>query len=113
MGVSQTRDNLLVLLVSYDTNLNDGESYVTPLYIPVGGYHDIGVTLKGDVDITVLFMFSNDKVNVDAQHTENYVANSEPLGLEIPVIAPWLKVSITNAGGVRSTTLRCFVWGKK
>lgn len=99
-------DNLALL--SYTSNLAAGISAETDAVL-LGQYISMSIIPKSDQDLTIQMSFSPDGINFDYT-VSNTVSAGSNTQISQPVVGKWLKLIITNLGGVPTTFLRVHVY---
>lgn len=99
----------IITLLSYNTPLTSGSSYITPKVI-AGQYTSLVISYFSDQDTTILVQFSNDGINWDINITKNFFANIKDYE-NLVIYAKWMRYTITNNSVSNQTVMRIFTYG--
>lgn len=99
-------DNVSIL--SLTSNLNAAQVHTTEKVI-LSQYVALNILPKADQNMRIVLQFSPDGTNWDYNVATNVVAGENKI-ISNPVVGKWMRLIITNQGGVATTFLRVFVY---
>lgn len=99
------RDTVTVLADSSVANINNGASYTSDAIITTG-YNKLTIMVYSNKELTLEVQQSWDGTNYDEVTTIDIDDAVKTNGHSVEVIAPYMKIKLSNASGANTTTMR-------